>query len=197
MFNSAPHACTAALSLARPRPRLCAQWREALTHIPRAASLRLPGTALPGACAPPPFLCLVCARYKPPWLRVARRQARALSWRAGGSLDLRSEECSGAQLCSSAPGEAAVLLQRLRPGPAADSCLRRGTLLSGKLTPGFPWPWLLGGDKTRGVATECYRPVAPDHKRPLHAPDSSVLTLHTSHHPIVNSQIKTFSEQID
>ena len=129
-------------------------------------------------------------------------------WRAGrpehfpgaqvALLTLARSAAAGAQLCSSsAPGEAAVLLQRLRPGPAAESCLRRGTLLSGKLTPGFPWPWLLGGDKTRGVATECYRPVAPDHKRPLHAPDSSVLTVHTSHHPIVNSQIKTFSEQID
>ena len=179
MREEAPHACTAALSLARPRPRLCAQWREALTHIPRAASLRLPGTALPGARAPPPFLCLVCARYKPPWLRVARRQARALSWRAGGSLDL-SQECSS--------GRPTLQQQRPRGGccaaaaapPWTDSCLRRGTLLSGKLTPGFPWPWLLGGDKTRGVATECYRPVAPDHKRPLHAPDSSVLTLHTS-----------------
>ena len=156
MREEAPHACTAALSLARPRPRLCAQWREALTHIPRAASLRLPGTALPGARAPPPFLCLVCARYKPPWLRVARRQARALSWRAGGSLDLRSEECSGAQLCSSAPGEAAAA------APPSTSSGGRTMLLSGKLTPGFPWPWLLAaGDKTRGVATECYRRVAP------------------------------------
>ena len=173
------------------------QWREALTHIPRVACVRAPGTALraPAHCL---FSALSALGISRPVGRVARRQARALSWRAGGSLDL-SQECSGRPTLQQQRPRGGCCAAAAAPPwkPAADSCLRRGTLLSGKLTPGFPWPWLLGGDKTRGVATECYRPVAPDHKRPLHAPDSSVLTLHTSHHPIVNSQIKTFSEQID
>ena len=60
-------------------------------------------------------------------------------------------------------------------------------LLSGKLTPGFPWPWLLaGGDKTRGVATECYRRVAPPGISPKATAcfwQHALFT--TTHHPTV------------
>ena len=136
------------------------QWREALTHIPRVACVRAPGTALraPAHCL---FSALSALGISRPVGRVARRQARALSWRAGGSLDL-SQECSGRP----------TLQQQQRPRGGCCCCC--GSALNQQQQPragrcrGENSPpasrglgCLLGGDKTSGELPQSVSRVAP------------------------------------